>query len=110
LVPKGAAITGRIVQIKRFYGSGSESLTLAFKLETIEAGGSLEPFGARLESLVKRSIDSSDSAVVRQSLGSFDQMFDAADPSIGLLEFQSVTRDYIIKPGVELDGITALQR
>jgi hypothetical protein len=110
LVPKGAAITGRIVQIQRSYRSGSEALTLAFRLETIEAGGATEPFDARLESLVKRSIHSSDAAVVRQSLGSFDQMFDADDPSIGLLEFQNVTSDYIIKPGVELDGITAAKR
>ncbi|HUE20986.1 MAG TPA: hypothetical protein VMQ86_04850 [Bryobacteraceae bacterium] len=110
LVPKGAAVTGRIVQIKRFYGSVSESLTLAFKLESIEANGMPRPFSAKLESLAKRSIDSSDALVVRQSLGTFDQMFDRDDPSVGVLEFQDVTQNYIIKRGVELDGITTAQK
>jgi hypothetical protein len=107
LVPKGAAVTGRIIQIKRSYGPTSESLTLAIRLETIEANGAPQWFDARLESVVKRSINSTDSSVVRRSLGSFDQMFDLEDPSVGFLEFPDVTRDYVIKRGVEIEGVTA---
>jgi hypothetical protein len=110
LVPKGAAVIGRIVQIKRLYGPKSESLTLALKLETIEANGVPQPFDARLESLVRRRASYMDSSVVRQDLGSFgpsDQVFDPEDPSIGVLAFEDVTRDYVIKRGVEMAGTTA---
>jgi hypothetical protein len=110
LVPKGAAITGRIVQIKRSYGPVSQSLTLALKLETIEAGGVQRPFSAKPESLVERMVASPGALAVRQNLGSFDQMFDADDPSVGVLEIQGVTENYVIKPSVELDGITTVQK
>jgi hypothetical protein len=48
--------------------------------------------------------------VVRQDPGSFgspDQAFDAGDPSVGVLAFEDVTRDYVINRGVEIAGITA---
>lgn len=54
LVPAGAAVTGRIVQIERRYGPAFESLTLRFKLETVEANGMSQPFDARLEPVVKK--------------------------------------------------------
>ena len=107
LVPKGAAVTGRITQIRWVYGSPSTSLKLAIRLETIETNGLIQPFNAKLESVVKKPINSSDTSVVRQSLGSFDQMSDPDDQRAGLLEFPGVTRDYVIKRGVEIEGVTA---
>jgi hypothetical protein len=110
LVPAGAAVTGRIVQIERSYGPASESLTLAFKLETIEANGVPQPFAAKPESSVKGSINSNDSLVIRRNLGSFDQIYDEEDPDVGFLEFPDVSRDYVIKPGVALDCVTTSQK
>ena len=106
LIPKGAAVTGRIVQIERHYGGEFESLTLAFKLETVEANGVPQPFAVRLESAV-RSSKSVDSLEMRQDLGSFGQMFDREDPGVGFLEFQDVSRNFLINRGVKIEGITA---
>jgi hypothetical protein len=105
LVPKGAAVTGRIVQMKRLYGRGLIALTMAFKLETLEVNGVPQPFDARLESAVKRRTTSD--LEVRQSLGSFDQMFDPEDPGVGFLEFQDVSEHFVIKRGSEIEGVTA---
>jgi len=107
LVPKGATVTGRIVQIERLYARPSQSLTLAIRLETIEANGAPEPFHATLESAVKRHAKPAGGLVERQDLGSFDEMFDADDASVGVLEFQDVTKDYVIHRGVEVEGLTA---
>jgi hypothetical protein len=107
LVPKGAAVTGRIVQIMWRYGSQSESLTLALKLETVEADGVPRAFDTRMESTIKTHTNSIDFSAVRQTLGSFDQMLAQADPAIGFLEFPNVTRDYVIDRGLEIQAMTA---
>jgi len=105
-VPKGAAITGRVMRIERVYEPKAESLVLAIKLETIEAGGVPQPFDAQLASVVKRRQKPLDALVVRKDLGSFDQMAEAADAATGVLRFQDVTRDFVIKRGLEIEGRT----
>jgi hypothetical protein len=110
LISKGTPVTGRIVQLKRFYGPVSDSLTLAIKLETVEVNGRPQRFDARLESVLKKPINSNLSSVVRQSLGSFDQIFRSEDPAVGVFRFQDVTRDYIIDRGLEIVGVTATSR
>jgi hypothetical protein len=105
LVPKGAAVTGRIVQIQRLYARGVESLELTLKLETVEANGVSRPFNARLESAIKRRTKSD--LVIRQDLGSFSQMSDSEDQDAGFLEFQDVSEHYVINPGLEIEGTTA---
>lgn len=107
LVPRGAAVTGRIVQIKRLRRARSESLTLAVKLETVEINGVPQKFDARLQSAVKRRTNPVNPLVSRQDLGSFDQMSDSENPGVGVLEFQDVTTDYVINRGTEIDGLTA---
>ena len=107
LVPKDAAITGRIVQIKRIYGAGSQALKLGIKLETIEADGALQPFDATLESVIRRRQRSFKALIDRLDLGSFDEMPDQTDPDVGLLEFEDVGPDYVINRGVEIEGITS---
>jgi len=99
-------VTGRIVQIERHYGGEFESLIVAFKLETVEADGVHQPFNARLESVVKRRTRSAGALVAEGDLGWSGQMFDREDPGVGFLEFQDVSRDYVINPGLELAGIT----
>jgi hypothetical protein len=117
LVPKGAAISGRIVEIERLYGPESDSLSVAFKLETIEANGLSQPFDAKLEAVAgpvvkrrKKSVDPLEhyhALVLREGLGSFDQMFDPADQGVGFLEFKRVGKDFVIQAGVEIEGVTA---
>jgi hypothetical protein len=110
MVPKGTPVTGRIVRIKRFYGPVTDSLTLAIKLETVVINGMPQRFDARLESVTKKPISSIESSVVRQSLGSFDQMVDSEDPAVGVLKFPDVTKDYVIDRGMELVGMTAMPK
>jgi len=104
LVPKGAAVRGRIIQLKRLYGTGFETLTLAVRLETVEVNGAPQPFDARLDSAVVRR-------TVRRSFhsagGAFGQMSDPKDPTTGFFEFQDVRGNYVIDRGVEMDGATA---
>jgi hypothetical protein len=65
-----------------------------------------QPFEVKLESVV-RSSKSVDSSAMRQDLGSMGQMFDREDPGVGFLEFQNVSRNFVINPGVEIQGTTA---
>lgn len=106
LVPKGAAVTGRIIRIERLYGPASQSLLLAVKLETIEADGVPQPFDTRLQSVVKRRRKSIGAVVERENLGSFDQMSGPEDPAVGFLGFEKVTADYVIPRGFEMDAAT----
>ena len=34
-------------------------------------------------------------------------MSDPTDPGVGLLEFQDVSKDFVINPGLEIEAITA---
>jgi hypothetical protein len=104
VVPKGAAVTGRIVQIKRLYLPGFETLTLALKLETVEANGVPQPFHAKPQSAIVRHADRG--SVNRQGRP-FGQMSDAQDPGVGFFEFQDVSKHFVINTGVEMDGVTA---
>lgn len=101
LVPKGAAVTGRIVQIEWHYRPESQSLMMAVKLETVEANGVLQPFEAQLELVGKIALGPRSRRV---DLGSFEQM---EAPGTSLLRFEDVTRDYVIHRGLEIKGITA---
>ena len=106
LVPKGTAVIGRILRMKWLYGLHSQSLQVALKLETVEVDGVPRAFDTRMESTVKRHINSTDFSAVRQTLGSFDQM-DQDDPGVGFLEFPNVSQDYVIKRGLEIEAMTA---
>ncbi len=106
VIPKKAAVTGRIVQVKRSYGRASTMLAVGIKLETIEAHGTRQPFPAMLESRVKKPIRTSGAAAIARNLGSFDQMADPDAASAGILEIPDVSEDYVIHRGLEMDGIT----
>jgi hypothetical protein len=103
LIPKGAAITGRIVQITRLYLPGFESLTLALKLETVNATGVPQPFSAKPQSAIVRHTDRGS---VNHEGRWFGQMSDPEDPGVGFLEFQDVSEHFVINAGVEMDGVT----
>ena len=106
LVPIGAGVTGRIVQLETRYGAKSQSLTVGIKLETIEVGGFFQPFNARVGSAVEKRSKVSGPLIVRQDLGSFDQMADSDDGAIGLLRFPRSSPDSVIGSDLEIDAIT----
>ena len=107
LVAKGAAVTGRIVHIERFYGPMSQSLTLSVQVETIESGGVPQPFGATLESVVKARMESGGALASRVDIGTFDRMEDqAGQQDAGVLLFEGAGKNYVIKRGVEIAGRT----
>ncbi len=105
-VPRGSAVTGRIVRIERRYYSVSQTLLLAVQLETVMVNGVRQPFNARLESeetTAKRRMKRNDALELREELGSFGEMQEFKP---GILEFRGVTSDYVIKQGLELAGRT----
>jgi len=99
LVPKGAAVSGRIVELKRIYGKGADSLILALKLETIEIHGVLQKFDASLGS---RSL-----ATPGVYHNSFTEIADPNDPAVGFLTFHDVKGSYVIHRGVQVAGLTS---
>jgi hypothetical protein len=107
LVPKGTPVMGRILQVKWLYGPASDSLRLAIKLETVEIHGLRQRFDARLESVIKTPINSIDFSAMGRNLGSFDQIADSEDATVGVLQFPGVTRGFKIDRGLEMEGMTA---
>lgn len=110
LVPAGATVTGRILHIERLYGATSESLAVAYRLETIEVNGMTQPFDASLKPTVRRRARSGGSLVVGQEVGTFNQMFDREDKGVSFLEFKDMQPGYAIEAGVVIEGMTAAPR
>ncbi|MGD0362844.1 MAG: hypothetical protein ABSC93_18355 [Bryobacteraceae bacterium] len=110
LVPAGATVTGRILHIERLYGATSESLAVAYRLETIEVNGVTQPFDASLKPTVRRRARSGSSLAVGQELGTFDQMFDREDKGVSFLEFKDMQAGHAINAGVVIEGLTAAPR
>ena len=108
LVPKGAAVTGRIVHIERFYGPGPPSLTLSIQLETVESDGVPQPFEARLESVVRARTESRGMLTPSVSLGTFGEIEDAQAGGLdaGVLLFEGVGKKYVVRRGLEIAGST----
>ena len=104
LVPKGAAVTGRILRLSKTYEGASQSLTLRVALENIEVNGTLQPFHAELNSAVRRYGRALDELVRRQRLGTFDEIRFADAP--GSIEFRNAGSDFLIPAGLTMDGKT----
>jgi hypothetical protein len=109
LVPKGAVVTGRLVEVVRLYGAEAQSLRIGIKLETIESGGIATQFDAQLESAEKRTTsphEAADDLKRREALGSFDEMSKPAAVGVAYLVFDGVTKDYTVQAGFEIAGKT----
>lgn len=102
LVPIGAAITGRIVRIRQFYAS-SPSVSLVFRLETVDVGGvsmqltatpgTVSSFGQSKPGTLQRRVE----------LGALRSLEERS----AALEFRNVRLPYLISSGVESSWITA---
>lgn len=111
LIANGAIITARILRIERIYGAKSEDLKLAIRAETVEANGAVATFHAKLDPVTKNhdiipTPSPDDSLTVRQPLGTFGEMVDSSSDDVGVIHFEDVTDDFVIKRGLEIAGVT----
>jgi hypothetical protein len=109
-IPKDAIITGRIMRIERQYGPKSQSLMLGLKPETIQANGAPQPFHAQLGSAISRHKKVAGTLILRQDLGTFDEMSNQEDSAVGSLRFEHVKDGYVIPAGLRIEGRTAAMR
>jgi hypothetical protein len=121
IATKGSLVVGRILQVEKLYGvygPGVQSLRIGLRIESIEVNGATLPFGAQLSPFEKRRIQQvsethgsrhggmQDRLIRPEELGSFDQMINPADDSVGYLFFDDVTDDFVIRAGTQLSGTT----
>jgi hypothetical protein len=109
-IPKDAIITGRIMRIERQYGPKSQSSMLGLKPETIQANGAAQPFHAQLGSAISRHKKVAGTLILRQNLGTFDEMSDQEDSAVDSLQFEHVKDGYVIPAGLRIEGRTAAMK
>jgi hypothetical protein len=102
LVPIGAAITGRIVHIEQYYAS-SPSVSLVFKLETVDVGGVTMQLAATPETANSFQKPKPGTLQRRVELGALRSLEERSTA----LEFRNVRLPYLISSGVESTWITA---
>jgi hypothetical protein len=102
LVPIGAAITGRIVEIRQLYAS-SPSVLLVFKLETVDAGGVTVQLAATPDTAKNFAQSKPGTLQRRIELGALRSVEERSAE----LEFRNVRLPYLISSGVESTWITA---
>jgi hypothetical protein len=114
LLPKGAAVQGRILMFERAYVGPWETLRLGLALESVERSNSQQPFFGKLDSTVKKRaqvpVGLESGLRVRPNLGTFEEMLDVPDSHSGILTFEDVTDDFVIKPGMQATGMTTIAR
>jgi hypothetical protein len=101
LVPKGAKVAGRLLRVVRYYRP--ETLVVTVRLETIESGGAVQPFSARLATAIRTVKYGSGFA---QNLGSFGEMGSRTKPADGILRFVGFSKGYVIERGMQMEGMT----
>ena len=102
LVADGAAITGRILRIRRFYGQ-SALLVLAVKLETLDAGGTRRPFSAIVYASDVDSAERTGFSIGGWNLGPTTRL---TDRGVAVFEFQNTTANPMIRAGLESKWVT----
>jgi hypothetical protein len=101
LVPIGAAITGRIVEIRQLYAS-SPSVLLVFKLETVDAGGVTVQLAATPDTAKNFAQSKPGTLQRRIELGALRSVEERSAE----LEFRNVRLPYLISRGAESTWIT----
>jgi len=101
LAPIGAAITGRIVEIRQLYAS-SPSVLLVFKLETVDAGGVTVQLAATPDTAKNFPQSKPGTLQRRIELGALRSLEERS----AALEFRNVRLPYLISRGVESTWIT----
>jgi hypothetical protein len=119
LVPEGTAVTGRILNVRRFYqtqslpakeekrGNLHPSLVVAIRLETLDIMGVPTPVKATYDSGARRFAQSGPFSV-RVDIGSLDELHKAPRaPDTATFEFWETDPDHVVKSGLESNWITA---
>lgn len=115
LVPAGAGVNGRIVNIRHFYspvklaGDRSEprlrpSLVMKVSLETVEVDGRPAPISAKYDAGTGQFVKVPGGLARRVELGSADRLDESA---IGEFDFFDSHPDRIVTAGVESSWVTA---
>jgi hypothetical protein len=115
VIPEGAGVSGRIVNIRHFYGPVKQagnraepglrpSLVMKVILETIELGGRSYPIRARYDAGTGRFMKVPGGMARRVELGSADRL---EESDIGEFDFFDSNPDRIVTAGVESSWVTA---
>ncbi len=116
LVPEGALVAGRIVNIRRFYGPPKpqavpgrkadgerSSVVVAVSLENLEIGGIPRPFKATFDAGAERFVKLTGALSARVDIGPLDR---SGNPDAGVFEFTDVGPDYVVESGLESNWLT----
>jgi hypothetical protein len=108
LVPKGAAVIARIVQIRRFYAP-QPSLRLVLKLETVDVGGTPRPLAARPDARAPVLGSARDAAngALRSGTPLVTTRLDNRDPEAAVFVFWEAKGNLVGSAGVESRWLTA---
>ena len=101
LVPMGAAITGRIIHIRQFYDA-SPSVSLVFKLETVDVGGVPVQLPAMPEAADSFRKPKRGTLQRRVELGALQNLEERS----AAWEVRNVSLPYLISSGMESTWIT----
>lgn len=114
LVAEGTGMTGRIVNIRRFYGPVKQagnraepllrpSLVMKVTLETVEMNGRSYPIKAKFDGGTSRFVKVPGAMARRVELGSADQL---EESDVGEFDFFDANPDRIATTGVESSWVT----
>jgi len=116
LIPEGAAVVGRIVSIRHFYGTAplqaSEgrvarvarpSLVMKVKLETVQVGGVFYPLKARYHASLSRFPKAAGVLAPRIEMGDLGTIEDSEDADF---EFFDSNPNQIVTSGLESNWLT----
>jgi hypothetical protein len=115
VAPEGSAVMARIVKMQYAFnpaaGKGTKAerggpprglLTIAVKLESLEAGGIRQDLAARIDTGTRRFVKM-EGFSVRVEIGHVDP---ADDPETAVFEFSDVSQNYVVDAGLESDWLT----
>jgi len=102
LVPAGAAVGGRIVRIRQFYGA-APSVRLEFRLETVDVGGVSLPLVTRPEN--GNNFPKADPANLQRRI-ELGNLRGLQDRSVEFV-FRGISQPYVIQSGLESGWVTA---
>jgi hypothetical protein len=98
------------MRIERQYGLKSQALMLGLKPETIQINGAPQPFHAQLGTAITRHKKAAGILILRQDLGTFDEMSDPEDAAVGSVQFEHVKDGYVIPVGLRIEGRTTAMK
>ncbi|MBZ5623170.1 MAG: hypothetical protein LAQ69_31290 [Acidobacteriia bacterium] len=96
LVPAGASVSGRIVELRRFYPP-SPSWSIVLRMDTLKAGGMSRPFMAVVDPVGRR---------LAGSRGGKGVLLSRATPGLAAIEFGEMKPNEVIQHGQEMKWVT----